>query len=136
MEIATEFPSQEALDKYMKDHPGADPKNHTVKKEEKSEGEATYRSDLLYNQWEADEVRRDLNRATPVDPKTHKFVAPHTNALSKALKLRQPITRKQVDLAIEEMQDRWEGLSGSGEPEDQAERAVKHLHKLRESLPK
>lgn len=32
---ATEFPSQEALQKYMKDHPGADPKNHSVKTDEK-----------------------------------------------------------------------------------------------------
>ena len=32
---ATEFPTQEALQKYMKDHPGADPKNHSVKKDEK-----------------------------------------------------------------------------------------------------
>ena len=32
---ATDFPSQEALQKYMKDHPGADPKNHSVKTDEK-----------------------------------------------------------------------------------------------------
>src|ERR1700677_4682507 len=30
--VATEFPSQEALDKYLKDHPKADKGKHTVKK--------------------------------------------------------------------------------------------------------
>lgn len=34
--LSMEFDSQEALDKYLKDHPGADKSNHTVKKHEKS----------------------------------------------------------------------------------------------------
>ena len=32
--VATEFPTQEALDKYLKDHPGADKSKHTVKKQD------------------------------------------------------------------------------------------------------
>jgi len=34
---ATEFPTEEALKKYLKDHPGADKSKHTVKKEKPSE---------------------------------------------------------------------------------------------------
>ena len=34
MKTAMEFDTQEALDKYLKDHPGADRSNHTVKKQE------------------------------------------------------------------------------------------------------
>lgn len=36
---ATEFPTQEALDTYLKAHPGADKSKHTVKKTEKAEGD-------------------------------------------------------------------------------------------------
>src|SRR5208283_681143 len=35
---STEFPSQKALQKYMKEHPDADPANHFVKKHEKENG--------------------------------------------------------------------------------------------------
>ena len=34
--VAIEFDTKEALEKYMKDHPNADPKNHSVKKNEES----------------------------------------------------------------------------------------------------
>jgi hypothetical protein len=37
--VAMEFPSDEAFKKYLHEHPGADPKNHTVKKHEEPEGE-------------------------------------------------------------------------------------------------
>jgi hypothetical protein len=33
--LATEFPTENALKKYLKDHPGADPKNHSVEKHDK-----------------------------------------------------------------------------------------------------
>ena len=37
--VAIEFPNEEALKEYMKEHPDADPHNHSVKKEEpKKEG--------------------------------------------------------------------------------------------------
>jgi len=36
---AMEFPTEEAFKKYMKDHPGADPKNHSVTKPAESKGE-------------------------------------------------------------------------------------------------
>ena len=36
--VAMEFPTEEARSKYLKDHPGADPKNHTVKKHEEGVG--------------------------------------------------------------------------------------------------
>ena len=32
--VSMEFPTEEARSKYLKDHPGADPKNHTAKKHE------------------------------------------------------------------------------------------------------
>ena len=35
--MGTEFDSQEAMDKYLKEHPGADKSNHSVKKKEKTE---------------------------------------------------------------------------------------------------
>jgi len=33
--VAVEFPNQKALDKYLKAHPKADPKNHSVKRQDK-----------------------------------------------------------------------------------------------------
>jgi len=37
---ALEFPTQEDLDAYLKDHPDADPKNHSVKNPKKDDGES------------------------------------------------------------------------------------------------
>jgi hypothetical protein len=37
--VAKEFPSQDALNKYLKDHPDADKSKHTVKKPGGSDGE-------------------------------------------------------------------------------------------------
>jgi len=38
--FAMEHPTPEAMKQYLKDHPNADPANHSVKKEEKDEGKA------------------------------------------------------------------------------------------------
>ena len=51
--VAMEFDSQEALEKYLKDHPGADKSKHTVKKDDggkgKSDGESSLGSRLREN---------------------------------------------------------------------------------------
>ena len=36
--LAKEFPTEDALKKYLRSHPGADPKKHTVKKQEGGKG--------------------------------------------------------------------------------------------------
>lgn len=38
LKVAMEHSSKEEMEKYLKDHPGADPNNHTVKKKEESKG--------------------------------------------------------------------------------------------------
>lgn len=37
--VAMEFPTEEALKKYLHEHPGADSKNHSVSKGDDGEGE-------------------------------------------------------------------------------------------------
>ncbi len=55
-ELATEFPSQEALDKYLKEHPKADKSKHTVKKED---GEEREREDSPTGAEEDDDERSE-----------------------------------------------------------------------------
>ena len=40
IKLAMEFPTEEALKQYLKDHPNADPKNHSVEKSEKKDSQS------------------------------------------------------------------------------------------------
>lgn len=66
--LATEHPSEEARKDYLKDHPGADPKNHTVKKDDGGSKKAPDSSgDLKSKADKAHKMMDDLTKDFTLD---------------------------------------------------------------------
>lgn len=127
---ATEFPTEEARKKYLQKHPKADPRKHTVKKQEggggKSEpenkGTITPKrdkgtSDLLYDFSQgggaSNEVARALEYGEPVGKskieKALKGVKDHLD-LPEGMKLPGPNSQKVDHAKLKKMQTALEGL--------------------------
>ena len=93
-ETAMEFPTEEALQHYLKEHPGADKSNHSVKKDEGSSGH----EDMTPKPGKAEqelggEIQQWQGPGTPA-----------VNHVGSYLSAGHPVSKKMVHQAIREME--------------------------------
>jgi hypothetical protein len=122
--IAIEFPTQEAMDKYLKEHPGADRSNHKV---------VPHNSYKEFGQWDKTEktrahkgirknnttkydLQRHLTQHPEISPKTHKIEKFHDEGLGSDYELDEKsgytlVNRRKDDEPISDSEKRiWKSL--------------------------
>lgn len=90
---AMEFPTQDALDKYLKEHPDADRSNHSVKKHEEKAAPAEKK----------DEGKETPAKKPPKTPAPHKKVPVRTKTLAKVQNVMQANGLKDDDTELKEL---------------------------------
>lgn len=105
--LSIDFQTQDAMDKYLKDHPDADKSNHKV-------------------------VKKSLSESHPFKPKdpknpTDDEIDKHNKELSDAIQLNQKSTKKQDDKSVwDEMTPKQRSEAESRDRQDAKEKAKKN----------
>lgn len=130
--VAMEFTSPEAMQKYLKDHPGADPKNHSVKKpDESGEGESHNTSDGGEPGTKIP-VKTDSDAARVLEDSTWLGNPKNPNhGVIELLKSGKPLSKQQLRSTMDALSDEMEKLEGkvSDEALEATEDVISHLSK-------
>lgn len=106
---STEFDSQEALNKYLKEHPDADKSNHTVKKEKDISKEKIKKDEEVHG-----EVEKDLHDRAGKTDQPHLDDASHAAVKKHAEKLVKTMGGPKARAVSKHMKNQAENESASG----------------------
>ena len=118
------FPNEEALKKYLKEHPGANPKNHTVKKDEGGESGSGN-----------DEIKLVNNATKSLGGELQQWQGPGTpaiNSVGSYLTGGHPVSKAKVHKAIEELAE--ERTKAETQKYKDYEKFIKHIDMLTKKL--